>query len=83
VAGAHGRRRVIEDPIGEAITDPDGTGVRGRAAVEEFYDRNIATNDLSITCEETFPSGSPYEVAPPRLTRPIRCGCFSGRWSRG
>jgi steroid delta-isomerase len=54
---------VIEDPIGQAITNPDGTGVRGRAAVEEFYDRNIATNDLTVTCEETFPSSSPHEVA--------------------
>ena len=54
---------LIEDPIGEAITNPDGTGVRGKEAVAAFYDTNIATNDLSITCEETFPSSSPNEVA--------------------
>lgn len=54
---------VIEDPIGQAITNPTGEGVRGRAAVEEFYDTNIAVNNLTIECEETFPSSSPQEVA--------------------
>ncbi len=54
---------VIEDPIGEAITNPDGNGVRGKEAVRAFYDTNIATNNLRITCEETFPSSSPNEIA--------------------
>ncbi len=54
---------VIEDPIGPAVTNPDGNGLRGKAAVAEFYDANIAANDLRITCEETFPSSSPREVA--------------------
>lgn len=54
---------VIEDPIGQAITNPDGTGVRGKSAVAAFYDTHIAQNDLRITCEETFPSSSPNEVA--------------------
>lgn len=53
----------IEDPIGVAITNEDGTGVRGKAAVEEFFDKNIATNNLRIECEETFPSSSELEVA--------------------
>lgn len=51
---------VIEDPIGQAVTNPDGRGVRGKAAVGDFFDANIAKNQLSITCEETFPSSSPY-----------------------
>ena len=54
---------VIEDPIGESITNPDGLGVRGKEAVAAFYDTNIAVNDLTVTCEETFPSSSPNEVA--------------------
>ncbi len=55
---------VIEDPIGPAITNPDGNGVRGgKAAVADFYDANIAINNLRVTCEETFPSSSPNEVA--------------------
>ncbi len=54
---------VIEDPIGKSVTNPDGTGVRGKEAVSGFYDANIASNNLRITCEETFPSSSPDEVA--------------------
>ena len=53
---------IIEDPIGVAITNADGNGVRGKAAVAEFYDTNIAANTLTITCEETFPSSSELEV---------------------
>lgn len=54
---------VIEDPIGKTVTNPDGTGVRGKEAVAAFFDANIAVNTLTITCEETFPSASPHEVA--------------------
>ena len=54
---------VIEDPIGRAVTNPDGLGVRGKDAVAAFFDTNIAINRLTVTCEETFPSSSPNEVA--------------------
>lgn len=54
---------VIEDPIGKAVTNPDGNGVRGKEDVGAFFDANIAANRLTITCEETFPSGSPAEIA--------------------
>jgi steroid delta-isomerase len=54
---------VIEDPIGKSVTNPDGTGVRGKEAVGAFFDSNIAVNQLTITCEETFPSSSPDEIA--------------------
>jgi len=54
---------VIEDPIGKSVTNPDGTGVRGKEAVGAFFDKNIGPNQLTITCEETFPSSSPDEVA--------------------
>ena len=53
----------IEDPIGKAVTNPDGDGIRGKQAVSEFYDRNIAANNLTITCEGTFLSSSDLEVA--------------------
>ena len=29
---------VIEDPIGKSVTNPDGTGVRGKEAVGAFFD---------------------------------------------
>lgn len=54
---------ILEDPIGEAVTNPDGAGVRGKSAVAAFFDANIGPNQLRITCEETFPSSSPTEVA--------------------
>lgn len=54
---------ILEDPIGEAVTNPEGSGVRGKAAVADFFDANIGPNQLRITCEETFPSSSPTEVA--------------------
>ena len=54
---------VVEDPIGKSVTNPDGTGVRGKEALAAFYDTNIAANQLTVTCEETFPSSSPLEVA--------------------
>lgn len=54
---------VIEDPIGQAVTNPDGNGVRGKQAVAEFYDTNIGPNQLTVTREATFPSSSPTEIA--------------------
>ncbi|MBV9352026.1 MAG: nuclear transport factor 2 family protein [Mycobacterium sp.] len=54
---------VIEDPIGESVTNPDGAGMRGKEAVGRFFDQNIGPNQLTVTCEETFPSSSPREIA--------------------
>ena len=54
---------VIEDPIGQTLTNPDGLGVRGKDAVAAFYDTHIAANSLTVSCEESFPSSSPHEVA--------------------
>jgi steroid Delta-isomerase len=54
---------VVEDPIGKSVTNPDGTGVKGKDGVASFYDTNIAANNLTITCEETFPSSDPQEIA--------------------
>lgn len=54
---------VVEDPIGKSVTNPDGTGIKGKENVAAFYDTNIAANNLTITCEETFPSSSPNEIA--------------------
>ena len=53
----------IEDPIGQAPTNPDGKGVRGKAAVSDFYDKNIAHNNLTIECQESHLSSSPLEAA--------------------
>ncbi len=54
---------VIEDPIGPAYTNPDGTGVRGKDGASSFWDNSIGLTMITITCEETFPSSSPDEIA--------------------
>jgi len=54
---------VIEDPIGQSITNPNGSGLIGKEAVGRFFDQNIGPNTLTVTCEETFPSSSPTEIA--------------------
>jgi steroid delta-isomerase len=54
---------LIEDPIGESVTNPDGNGVRGKEAVGAFFDANIGPNQLTVTREEMFPSSSPTEIA--------------------
>jgi steroid Delta-isomerase len=55
---------LIEDPIGQAPTNTDGTGVRGKENVYAFYDNTIGkTSARRVTCEETFPSSSPNEIA--------------------
>jgi ketosteroid isomerase-like protein len=33
---------IVEDPIGKSMIDPSGEGHRGRAAIEQFWDKNIA-----------------------------------------
>lgn len=48
----------IEDPIGKAPTNPDGEGVRGKAAVGEFYDTNIGPNQLSVETHESRTAGN-------------------------
>jgi steroid Delta-isomerase len=54
---------LVEDPIGEAVTNPDGHGVCGKEAVGAFFDKTIARSEATVTCEETFPSSSPNEIA--------------------
>jgi steroid delta-isomerase len=54
---------VIEDPIGKAFTNPDGTGVRGKDGVSTWWENSVGLATVRITCEETFPSSSPNEVA--------------------
>ena len=54
---------VIEDPIGPAFTNPDGTGVTGKDGVSQWWENSVGLATIKITCEETFPSSSPNEIA--------------------
>jgi hypothetical protein len=33
---------IVEDPVGKSMVDPTGEGHRGKAAIEAFWDKNIA-----------------------------------------
>ncbi|UCE87517.1 MAG: nuclear transport factor 2 family protein [Deltaproteobacteria bacterium] len=43
----------IEDPIGVAPTNPTGKGLRGKAAVSEFYDTHIAPSTIRVEAHES------------------------------
>ncbi len=43
----------IEDPIGVGPTNPTGEGVRGKAAVAAFYDKNIGPSTVRIEAHES------------------------------
>jgi steroid delta-isomerase len=46
----------MEDPIGKAPTNPTGEGVKGKAAVSEFWDKNIGPSTIVITTHESYAS---------------------------
>ncbi len=48
----------VEDPIGVAPTNPTGQGTRGKAALADFYEKNIAPTQISIESEESFAAGN-------------------------
>ncbi len=47
----------IEDPIGVAVTNPSGDGVRGKPAVSEFWDKHIAAATIAIETHESRTAG--------------------------
>ena len=48
----------MEDPIGVGPTNPDGTGIVGKAALSAFYDANMAPNRIAIETHESYAAGS-------------------------
>lgn len=47
----------LEDPIGDALTNPGGKGVRGGAAVADFYDQHVAKSTIVIETHESHAAG--------------------------
>ena len=47
----------IEDPIGVGPTNPTGEGIRGKAEVGDFYEKNIAASKLHIETHESYVAG--------------------------
>lgn len=48
---------LFEDPIGVGPTNPDGKGIRGKAALAEFFEKNMAPNTIRIETHESFVAG--------------------------
>lgn len=49
---------LVEDPIGVGPTNPSGEGVRGKAALAEFYEKNMVPNTIQIEPHESFVAGN-------------------------
>jgi len=48
----------IEDPIGEAPTNPTGEGIAGREGLEQFWSNNIEpTSSMKIVSEQSYAAG--------------------------
>ncbi len=48
---------VVEDPIGIAVTNPDGKGVCGKESLGAFWDRHMETTDIRIETHYSFSAG--------------------------
>ena len=48
----------IEDPIGEAPTNPTGKGVHGKAEVGQFFDKFIASARVVVETHESSAAGN-------------------------
>jgi steroid Delta-isomerase len=54
---AYAEDAVLHDPVGGSPLDPDGSGLRGRAGLEQLWDLTIAPNDVTFTISSVHPSG--------------------------
>ena len=64
LAGADGRRRRHRGSDRRVRHQPRRhRSARQGGASAAFFDANIGPNQLTVTCEETFPSSSPNEIA--------------------
>ncbi|MDP6978101.1 MAG: nuclear transport factor 2 family protein [Myxococcota bacterium] len=48
----------IEDPIGEAVTNPTGLGVQGKEAVSKFYDQFIGPASIVVETHMSRAAGN-------------------------
>src|SRR5688572_2545020 len=59
---AYAEAAVLHDPVGGSPLDPDGAGLKGRAALEQFWDLTVEPNDVSFTIAAVHPSGDEAAV---------------------
>ena len=53
---------VLHDPVGGSPLDPDASGLKGRPALEGFWDLTIEPNDVCFTIAAVHPSGDEAAV---------------------
>ena len=63
---AYARYAVLHDPVGGSPLDPDGAGLSGRAALEQFWDLTIAPNDVRFAISAVHPAGQEAAVVASR-----------------
>jgi len=49
---------VVEDPIGPSYLDPEGRGLRGKAAIEQFWDKNISQGRPMFCLQSSIVAGN-------------------------
>ena len=49
---------IVQDPIGKSAIDPSGEGHRGKAAIERFWDANIASVRPLFNLQSSICSGN-------------------------
>jgi steroid delta-isomerase len=49
---------VLHDPVGGSPLDPEGAGLRGRAALERLWDLTIAPNEVHFEIDAIHSGGS-------------------------
>jgi steroid Delta-isomerase len=53
---------VLHDPVGGSPIDPHGTGIRGHAALGQFWDLFVAPNDVRFDVAAVHPGGAEAAV---------------------
>lgn len=48
---------ILEDPVGKSMIDPTGEGHRGKAAIEAFWDKNIANARPMFSLQRSICAG--------------------------
>lgn len=60
---------VLYDPVGGSPLDPEGNGLRGRAALDQFWRLAVAPNEVRFTIAAVHPAGDEAAVIASVSTR--------------
>ena len=60
---------VLHDPVGGSPLDPHGDGLRGHAALGQFWDLAVAPNDVRFAVAAVHPAGTEAAVVATVTTR--------------